>query len=1051
MGGYQYGRGDSTGDDPRSQEQGGGGRRGYGASGAGGGSRGYGANPGDPGAGQGRQQPQPQQPQPQPQPPQQPASGYGSGQPGQGQGQSQGQGQGYDPYGGSSGSAGPAGAGGGRGRRGYGSAGSRRAPDPITGEVVPPGYPGAGSSPSERPAGPEATRVQDAADAVPGQRRSRLEERRAARGGEGPNDPSQTRSDQYPESALNGRSTRNGAAARARTGARGPDRTRPTGPVRKTGYHRYFDYPRTGKYGWKHWAPSIRQVSGCFLAGFFLVLGLVAYEYETVQIPDPHSLALAQQTAYTYDDGTTEFDTSGATDRTLADITQIPKAVQNAVVSQEDKTFWTNPGVSYTGTARALLVDLMGGSTQGGSTITQQYVKQAYLTESQTTSRKIDEIFISLKLAKKYDKQTILQDYLNVSPFGRNTSGIAAGVQSWFGITLTQMSAEPQAEQDSQAAFLAMMVNSPTTYSDGWEPSVGTQTENQDRALALGRWKDTLSNMELYKYITPGDYTWAVAHPPQPVAESTAGVTILDSQMENAANSWLAGYESENPSVNLPSPTEIANGGYTVVTTFNQKYMQDANSAVTTQLIDHENKVDQATLQAGLAAVDPSTGDLVAFYGGDANQDNYENNATQRTEQAGSSFKIFTLSTAFSQGWSPKSYINGDSPWPATGNATEQAEGKDSPSIKNDSTGDSGLISLQAATDASVNTAFVRIEEQVQGQYGAVRTMAEKFGLDDTDMNTNDQWDSSSQGCNNVRFTLGICFTDPARMADAYSVIAADGTYHPLTEILSIKDNSTGQVFKIPTTSSMAVTPNVANEVTQMLQGVIHNPDGTANAGYTASGLNMLNIAGKTGTGTMQVTAQTTSAEQAVGFNGNACSNSDGSDQCGTGGVWFDGYSSKLAISVGLSRWANVTVNGNSQAVQIPVDNIDGSGSAYGAQYPFAIWASFMNQMQNGTQFAGDPAFTAPTVSPADTVMNSPTPSSVPTTPTITRTSAPPTPTQPSEPPTSATPTETTPSPTETCPGLLSWQGSCSSSSSPSPTPTATETRQHGGGANNTG
>lgn len=906
MGGYQYGRGDSTGDDPRSQGQGGG-RRGYGPSspsGAGGGSRGYGSEPPSGGGGHARQQPPPPQP---PQPP----NGYGPGN------------QGQDPYGGGSSARPPADRGGG-GRRGYGSTGSRgRSQEPIPGEVVGPGY-GPPSQPGY-PSGPDATRVQDAQEAgVPGPRRSRLEERRAVRGGEGPNDASQTRSDQYPESALNGRSTRNGAAARARSGARGRDRTRPTGPVKKTGYHRYFDYPRTGKYGWQHWVPSIKQVSGCFLAGFFLVLGLVAFEYETVQIPDPHSLSKAQETSYTYDDASTQFATDGQTDRTIVGISQIPLAAQNAVVSQEDKTFWTNPGVSYTGTGRALLVDLMGGSTQGGSTITQQYVKQAFLNSNQTTSRKIDEIFISLKLAKKYDKQDILADYMNVSPFGRNTSGIAAGVKAWFGISLAQMSKEPQAEQDSQAAFLAMMVNSPTTYSNGWDPSVGASVEQQDRTLALTRWKDTLSNMLTYKYITQADYTTAVASPPKLVALAapTTGQGVLDSQMKTAALSWLDSYESANPNSGLPTVAQIQGGGYTVVTTFDQKYMEDANNAVTTQLIDKENKVDKATLQAGLAAVDPSTGDLVAFYGGDANQNNYENNATQRTEQAGSSFKLFTLATAFSQGWSPNSFINGASPWPDKSNPTEVAEDQGGKTIGNDD-GSQGLITLQAATDKSVNTAFVRVEEQVTGQYGAVRSMAGNFGLTDADMNTNDQWDSNA-GCNNVRFTLGICFTDPARMADAYSVIAANGVLHPLKEVTRIIDNSSGQSFSINTSSSTAVTPNVASEVDQMLKGVIHNSDGTANQAYGQSGLSMANIAGKTGTGTMDITAQTLAAAHAAGFDMNSCSNSDGSDQCGTGGVWFDGYSSKLAISVGISRWQNITVNGQSVAVQIPVDNIAG-------------------------------------------------------------------------------------------------------------------------------
>jgi membrane peptidoglycan carboxypeptidase len=842
-----------------------------------------------------------------------------------------------------------------------------------------------------QPASVQPAPVQDAAEAAAaGPRRSRLEERLAARAGRargaGPRDAAQERSERYPESALNGRSTRNGAAARAR--ARG--RTRPAGPVRRTGYHRYFDYPRAGKYGWQQWVPSVKQITGCCLAGFFLLIGLVFFEYESVQIPDPHSLAFAQQTSYTYDDGSTQFASEGSSNRTLVGISQIPAAVQNAVVAQEDRTFWTNSGVSYTGTARALMVDLLGGDTQGGSTITQQYVKQAYLTADQTTSRKIDEIFISLKLAKTFDKQTVLADYFDVSPFGRNTNGIAQGVKLWFGIDLAQMAKEPQALQDDQAAFLAAMVNSPTTYSNGWNPAVGAQTEAQDRSAALTRWHDTLSNMRLYGYITASDYAWAAAHPPQPIPLSTnSGESVLDSQMQTAATSWLEAYESQNPNSQLPSVAQIQRGGYTVVTTFNKTYMQYANSAVTTQLLAKENKVDKATLQAGLAAVDPATGDLVAFYGGDASQNNYENNATQRTEQAGSTFKAFTLATAFSQGWSPNSRINGASPWPDEKNPTEVQEDQGSPSVSNDD-GNHGMMSLQAATDASVNTAFIRMEEQVQGGYSAVHSMAEKFGLNDADMNTNNQWESP-EGCNNVRFTLGICFTDPARMADVYSVFAANGTYHPLTEVLRVVNNTTGEIYKVPTSGSTAVDPNVAAEVTKMFQGVIQNSDGTAHTAFVNSGLHMANIAGKTGTGTMDITTQTKQAEAAAGFDANACSNSDSTTSCGTGGVWFDGYSSKLAISVGISRWVNLTVDGQPKAVQIPVDNIDDSGAAYGAQFPFAIWASFMNQMQHGTPFAGDPGFTAPELSPTQIVMGSPTASATTAKPKVSKSQTAPT------------------------------------------------------------
>ncbi|HEX4791537.1 MAG TPA: transglycosylase domain-containing protein, partial [Actinospica sp.] len=981
MGGYQYGRGDSTDDDPRSQGQGGGGRRGYGAPGGGGspnaagtpgggGSRGYGS------AGQGRQPAQP------PSSPQQPPGGYGSG---------GGGGGGYDPYGGPSGRSGA----GGGGRRGYGGGSrGRAAAEPIPGEVVPPGY-----SSSAQPAPPAdgygaepgRTRVQDAAEAgagaVPTPRRSRLEERRAARGGD-PRNASQEHSEQYPESALNGRSTRNGAAARSRVAARARG-NRPEGPVKKTGYHRYFDYPRTGKYGWRHWAPSIRQVSGCFLAGFFLLLGLVAFEYETVQIPDEHSTAFAQSSFYDYADASTSFDVDGTANRTIVQYADIPMMAQDAVISQEDKTFWTNPGVSYTGTLRALAVDLMGGNTQGGSTITQQYVKNAYLTQAQTTSRKIDEIFISLKLAKKFDKKTIMTDYMNTSPFGRNTSGIAAGVKSWFNISLAQMKAEPVALQASQSAFLSMMLNSPSTYSAGWDPSQSAATQQAAKTKALARWAATLANMHNYKYLSDKDYQAALADKPNPVsASSAAGVTIQDVQMKQAAMSWLSTYNAQHPKDGGPSPTDISdNGGYTVVTTFNQQYMNMAQQAVQEELLSSETKFDKSTLSPGLAAVDPTTGDLVAFYGGTT----YENSATMQTVQGGSTFKAFTLATALTNNWSTKSYISGD-PWPDKNNPDEVKEdtGDTSGGITNDGSHTKiGPVSLQYALDDSVNTAFVRIEEQQPGQYQAVENMAESFGLS---ANT-PGWSDSSGGCDNVRFTLGVCAVDPARMADAYSVLPDNGTLHQLVEIKEIKKPD-GSIWTPKDYSSQAVSSSVAATETDMMTGVIHSSDGTANHSYNSSSLRMTNIAGKTGTSTMDITPSTTTAMQQAGYN-------DDNGKYDTAGIWFDGFSSKLSISVGISRWAtaNITVNGKveKQTVQLPVDNIANGGNDYGAMYPFGVWAKFMQLMQ-GTPYGGDNKFPAPVPNPNATVMNSPTPSNVATTPSTTPT----TPTAPATTPSTA-------------------------------------------------
>ena len=1028
MGGYQYGRGDSTDDDPRSQGQGGG-RRGYGSSGGqADGGRGQGRGYGAPG-GYGQQP----APPPQPTPPQQPPGGY-------------------DPYGGSPRQSPPpsgAGAGGGGGRRGYGAGGGSRgraASEGDAGDFAAPQYP----SSSPVPAGydyvsdPAQTRVQDApdpTDAFPTPRRTRAEERRTR--GEGPRDASQAKSEQYPESALNGRSTRNGAAARSRTRAK----ERPTGPVKRTGYHRFYDYPRTGKYGWRHWMPSFKQVAGGFLACIFLVIGFIAYEYESVQIPDPHSAAFAQESNFTYDDASTPFASEGSANREVVQYSQIPMMVQDAVVSQENKTFWYDPGVSYTGTARALLVDLMGGSTQGGSTITQQYVKNAFLTQAQTTSRKIDEIFISLKLAKTYTKQQIMADYLNTSYFGRNASGIDVGLQDWFNISLTQMEKEPVPLQASQSAFLSMMLNSPSYYAEGWDPTQTAATQAQAKTAALARWRDTLSNMQLYKYLTPLELKEALADTPAPVAPaSVSGETIQDVQMKQAALSWLDGYNSSHPaSAQGPTSAQIEAGGYTVVTTFNSADMALAQQAVQAELLSSENAYDKKTLSPGLAAVDPSTGDLVAFYGGTT----YENTATMQTAQGGSTFKAFTLATALTNNWSPDSFVQSN-PWPDTTVPAEVAEdaGDLSGGITNDgSHTKTGLITLKHAIDDSVNTAFVRIEEQQPGKYSEVEQMAEAFGLSSSIPG----WNDTSGGCDNVRFTLGVCSVDPARMADAYSVLAANGTLHQLVEIKEIKEPG-GAIWTPTMTTSQPISSNVAATETNLLSGVIHSSDGTANSAYEAASLRMTNIAGKTGTSTMDITPDTTAAMSQLGY-------SDDNGNYDTAGIWFDGFSSKLAVSVGISRWADVKINGTLQTVQVPVDNIADTGNDYGAQFPFGIWDKFMQLMQ-GTSYGGDNSFTAPVANPSATIMNSPTPSASPTTTTpsakastttaVATTPVTTTATTPSQ--AATTPTEATTTCAET-----NWLGDCvtsSASSSSSASSTATSTGNgngNGHGTNNTG
>jgi len=978
MGGdHEYGRGDASGGGSRSY--GGGGRRGYGggsgqdgAAGTpgggadpgygagrereprqaerGGGSRGYGdagqddSGRGDAGYGGGER-------------------GYGaSGSAGSGSGAGNGSGgaRGYgqeDAAGG--GGRGYGGGGSGGGARGYGEApadpfgssrSSRGRQGPIPGEVV---YGDSGSdggaSDGTRamPSFPdEPTRAgEEAVGTAP--RRTRSEERQAARNGSagGPPEteyaPGQERSSRYGPSAIDGRSTRNGAGRRA--GERAAAR-----PAKKTGYHKYFDYPRTGKAGWRHWMPSIKQVSSCMLGGFFLLIGLIAFEYATVQIPTAESIAsTAQVNTFTYDDGTSTIATEGSTNRTNVDISQIPAMMQNAIIAAEDKTFKTNPGISYTGMIRSFINDVEGKPLQGGSTITQEYVKNAYLTQSQTFSRKIDEVFIALKIGKTWTKNQVMQNYLNTIFYGRNAYGIQAGAKVWLGKDINQIT------DPADAAFMASLVQQPTNFSKGWSADEDQATQLYWQTQLKTRWAAVLKNMEAYGTISQADYTAAIAKFPVPATAASNSETVDQQQMTQAVKNWIESYQSAHPNdKTMPTLDQIesGHGGYTIVTTFNKKYMALAKQAVTDQLLSKvkgSSSWYNQNLQPAMAAVDPTTGDLIAFYGGTTEF----NWAIQGQVQPGSTFKAFTLATAFEQNWSPDSYISGISPWPAPGNATEKAAAAGDRQVTNDGNSPAN-VTLTTATAQSINTAFVRLSNAVT--YKDVMATVNKLGITD----------KNAQGLSaDARLTLGISAVSPARMAAAYSAFANNGSQYPLMEVKEIK-NSDGSDWKPNAQPTQVLDPNVAETVTQTLTHVTHDQGATAYGATDQSGLS--NIAGKTGTSTMALDTLRTTYPDIYSKTQNGYFT--------TAAAWFNGYTPKLEAAVAVSRWINEKdpKTGKMVAVQAPVDNINGAGFTFGGSVSLPIWSEFMKLMQGtGSKFAGDPGFATPNTS-GMTIMNSP-------------------------------------------------------------------------------
>jgi membrane peptidoglycan carboxypeptidase len=397
--------------------------------------------------------------------------------------------------------------------------------------------------------------------------------------------------------------------------------------ARRTGYHRFVDYPRSGRHGWRALVPSWRLVTGSAVAGLALLAGLVAILYALAPLPDVARLKMPTATVYEYADGTV-FYTAGLQDRVVVPIRQIPVMMQHAVISIENASFFTDAGVSPRGTVRALVNDLAGRPLQGGSTITQQLVKNAYLTDDQTLTRKITEILMSVKITRAYPKREILDDYLNTVYFGRGSYGVDAAAESYFGVPVSQIT------DPGRAAYLAALVN---------EPTVLSQERPASQALLRRRWSLVLRDMVKAGVLTPAQraavtFPRALA-PAGPVVIDAHGVN--DTAMAQAADGYLDELHARDPQV--PDAAMAEAGGDVIVTTFRRDAMTDAVAAVRTALTDHlrPRRRRQAAadrgVQVGLATVDARSGELLGFYPGRSAFDN----ATQAQIEPGSQMSAF--------------------------------------------------------------------------------------------------------------------------------------------------------------------------------------------------------------------------------------------------------------------------------------------------------------------------------------------------------------------------------------------------------------------------
>ncbi|GAA3094045.1 hypothetical protein GCM10020254_43960 [Streptomyces goshikiensis] len=245
---------------------------------------------------------------------------------------------------------------------------------------------------------------------------------------------------------------------------------------------RLINYPRSDKDGWKRFMPSWKLVGGTALGFFAVVTAGAGIGIAMVNTPNPNLAAKAQNNVFFWADGTQMVATGGSMNRQIVPISKIPRSMQDAVISAENESFETDKGVDPMGIARAVWNMAKGGSTQGGSTITQQYVKNTYLDSDQTLKRKVTELFIAIKLGVSAEKDDVLAGYLNTAYYGRDAYGIQAAARAYFGKDCEELT-------PSESAFLASVLKGPNLYNpDGGIGTAATPQANTERARQRWAW-----------------------------------------------------------------------------------------------------------------------------------------------------------------------------------------------------------------------------------------------------------------------------------------------------------------------------------------------------------------------------------------------------------------------------------------------------------------------------------------------------------------------------------------------------------------------------------
>ena len=518
-----------------------------------------------------------------------------------------------------------------------------------------------------------------------------------------------------------------------------------------------------------------------FLAGFGFIAGatLFAFAYFTVSVPDANAFVNSQSTIIQYSNGE-EIGRIGSENRQIVPLAKIPLNVRHAVLAAEDRGFYSNRAFSVTGIVRAVLNNLRGGSLQGGSTITQQYAKTAFLTPERTIQRKIKELVIAIKLENQLSKDQIFENYLNTIYFGRGSYGVQTAAQQYFNRNVDQLT-------NAQAIVISCILRSPGFY----DPSYSKANEKR----LTDRFAYVVKGMVDAKWLTPEDAA--------KIKFPTIAPRVTSGSLSGPKGHIIEAVSKELKGLGF-TEEQLLVGGLVIKTTIDQKAQTSAVDAINKLT---PTKVPE-NLHIALVAIRPGTGEIVAMYGGADYLKRQLNDATQAIALGGSTFKPFALIAALEAGIPLTSMWNGDSP------QTFDDLGKPYP-VSNYGDEGWGQMSLFEATKHSVNTVFVPLGQKAG--LDKVVDAARRAGIPET---------VAMMPTPSV--ALGPASPHVIDVANSYATFAAQGIKSKPFLVTSVIGSNKGVLYEGKPQTEEVFSKEVMADLTYALKGVVNGGTGAA-------------------------------------------------------------------------------------------------------------------------------------------------------------------------------------------------------------------------------